>query len=84
MATICYKWNDTPFAWNDTPFTWKEGCVIEKILKGGGGTNKKIRERLKKLSEEEKKVLIGIFFRLEVDEIVFEKRKINKKTQRLK
>lgn len=84
MVTICYKWNDTPFAWKDTPFTWKEGCVIDKILKGGGGTNKKIRERLKKLSEEEKKVLIGIFFRLDVDEIIFEKKENKQKNTKVK
>ena len=84
MSTICYSWNDTPFPWNDTPFTWKEGCVVEKILKGGGGTPKKIRERLKKLSSEEKKVLIELFFRLKVDEIIFEKKENKQKNTKIK
>jgi hypothetical protein len=78
MATICYAWNDTPFAWIDTPFTWAEGCVIEKIVGGGGSIpSYKIRERLNALPEEEKEVLINLFIRLDVDEIEFE-RQINK------
>ena len=37
MATICYAWDDAPYAWLDTPFTWAEGCVIQKLVSGGGG-----------------------------------------------
>ncbi len=79
MATICYAWDETPFAWIDTPFTWVEGCVIEKVIGGGGGaiSSKKIRERLDALPEKDKEVLIGLFLRLNVDEIEFE-RKVNK------
>jgi hypothetical protein len=75
MATICYSWDDAPFAWIDTPFTWAEGCVIEKIIGGGGGAipSYKIRERLDALPEEDKEVLIKLFLRLNVDEIEFEK-----------
>ena len=78
MATICYAWNDAPFAWIDTPFTWAEGCVIEKIVGGGGSiSSQTIRKRLKDLPKDEKEILINLFVRLEVDEIQFEK-KINK------
>jgi hypothetical protein len=79
MATICYAWDETPFAWIDTPFTWAEGCVIEKIISGGGGaiSSQTIRKRLKDLPEDEKEILIGLFVRLDVDEIQFE-RKVNK------
>ena len=79
MATICYSWDEAPFAWIDTPFTWAEGCVIEKVIGGGGGAipSYKIRERLNVLSDDEKQILIHLFVRLEVDEIEFEKR-INK------
>ena len=78
MGSICYSWNDTPFAWMDTPFTWKEGCVIQKIInKGDGGPSPRVRERLKKLTDDEKQTLIGLFVRLNVDEIVFET-KVNK------
>ena len=79
MATVCYAWNDTPFAWIDTPFTWAEGCVIEKVIGGGGGaiSSQTIRKRLKDLPEEEKEVLIQLFVRLNVDEIEFEQ-KVNK------
>jgi hypothetical protein len=57
----------------DTPFTWKEGCVIQKIINTGvGGPSPRVRERLKKLTDDEKQTLIGLFVRLDVDEIVFE------------
>lgn len=80
MATVCYAWDDTPFMWMETPFTWKEGCVIEKLLQAGVGgmqSIKRFREKVKELTKEEKETLIGLFVRLEVDEIVFEK-KVNK------
>ena len=74
MGSICYSWDDTPFAWMDTPFTWQEGCVIQKIVESGGvgGPSPRVRERLKKLTDDEKQTLIGLFVRLDVDEIVFE------------
>ena len=78
MATICYAWDETPFAWIDTPFTWAEGCVIEKVIGGGGAiSSQTIRKRLDALPEKDKEVLIGLFLRLNVDEIEFE-RKVNK------
>ena len=79
MASICYKWNDAPYFWSNAPFTWAEACVIEKLVDfgGGGGIQSRIRTRAKKLSDEERKIIINLFLRLEVDEIVFEKR-INK------
>jgi hypothetical protein len=62
----------------ETPFTWKEGCVIQKIINtGDGGPSPRVRERLKKLTDDEKQTLIGLFVRLNVDEIVFET-KVNK------
>ena len=71
MASICYAWDDAPYAWLDTPFTWAEGCVIEKLLANGGIAipSYKIRERLDALPEEDKEVLIGLFVRLNVDDI---------------
>jgi hypothetical protein len=79
MATICYAWDDAPYAWLDTPFTWAEGCVIEKLLGNAGGaiSSYKIRERLDALPDDEKQILIGLFVRLNVDEIEFENR-VNK------
>ena len=86
MATICYSWDDTPFAWLDTPFTWKEGCVIEKVLEGAGGMQsiRRFRENFKKLSEDEKDTLINLFVRLDVDEIVFEKKFNKTKNKKIK
>ena len=86
MATICYSWDDAPFAWIDTPFTWAEGCVIEKIIGGGGGSipSYKIRERLDALPEEDKEVLIKLFLRLDVEEIEFEKRVNKNKNTKVK
>lgn len=87
MATVCYAWDDTPFKWNEAPFTWKEGCVIEKILDRVGGVNKEVlKRRVKKveLTDDEKKTLIELFIRLEIDEIVFEKRVNKQKNQKVK
>jgi hypothetical protein len=86
MATICYSWDDAPFAWIDTPFTWAEGCIIDKVIGGGGGaiSSYKIRERLDALPEEDKEVLIKLFLRLDVDEIEFEKRVNKNKNTKVK
>ena len=87
MATICYSWDDAPFAWMETPFTWAEGCVIEKLVGGfAGGSipSYKIRERLDALPEEDKEVLLKLFVRLNVDEIEFEKRVNKNKNTKVK
>ena len=87
MATICYTWDDAPFKWIETPFTWAEGCIIEKIIVGGAGgmqSLKRVRERLKTLTQDEKMTLIGLFVRLEVDEIVFEQRMNKQKNKKVK
>jgi len=76
MGSICYSWDDTPFAWMETPFTWKEACVIEKIV-AAGGIGPRIRKKMKELRKDEVATLIGLFVRLDVDEIVFET-KVNK------
>lgn len=57
MATICYAWDDADFSWDTAPITWIEGCLIEKIQAGGSVKPAKV---LKKLTDEEKKVLIGL------------------------
>jgi hypothetical protein len=57
MATICYAWDDADFSWDTAPITWIEGCLIQKIQEGGAVRPAKV---LKKLTDEEKKVLIGI------------------------
>jgi hypothetical protein len=79
MSTICYSWNDAPYKWSEAPFTWREGCVIEKLIIGpvAGGSSYIKKRRINKLNDEEKETLINLFVRLEVDEIVIEKR-INK------
>lgn len=84
MATICYTWDDCPFPWIDTPFTWQEGCIIEKIVNGSAGITKKNRERLRNLDDKEKKILIELFLRLQVDEIVIEKRVNKQKNAKVK
>jgi hypothetical protein len=43
-----------------------------------------VRDRLRKLPEEDKKIIIGLFTRLEVDEIVFEKRENKQKNKMVK
>jgi len=80
MQTICYSWDDTPFAWVDTPFTWAEGCIIKKIISNVIGPPRRgIKKRVRELEEKEKQILIELFVRLQVDELVFETR-INKHT----
>jgi hypothetical protein len=61
MATICYAWDDADFSWDTAPITWIEGCLIQKIQEGGSVRPSKV---LKKLTEEEKKVLIGLVVKL--------------------
>jgi len=84
MSSVCYRWDDTPFKWIETPFTWREGCIIEKILQGAGGSQSIKKHRLKELDDEEKQILINLFVRLEVDEIVFEKRVNKNKNTKVK
>lgn len=86
MALVCYSWDDTPFPWLETPFTWKEGCVIEKLIEGAGGMQsiRRFREKIKELHTEEKKTLINLFLRLNVDEIVIEKKLSKTKNQKIK
>ena len=86
MALVCYAWDDCPFPWNDTPFTWKEGCIIEKLVAGAGGMQsiRRFRAKIKELDEDEKEVLINLFLRLEVDEIVIEKKMNKNKNTKVK
>jgi hypothetical protein len=81
MSSICYRWDDTPFPWNECPFTWKEGCIIEKLV--GYGTAP-VRQRIKKLTDDEKETLIQLFVRLEVDELVFETTQNKSKNKKVK
>jgi hypothetical protein len=82
---ICYAWDNAPFAWLDTDFTWAEGCVIDKLLSIGGAIPLyKIRERLDALPEKDKETLIGLFVRLNVDEIEFETKESKNKNRKVK
>ena len=61
MATICYAWDDADFSWVNANITWVEGCLISEI-QGAIGSPRKI---LKKMSEDEKRILIGLMVKLE-------------------
>lgn len=61
MATICYAWDDADFSWDTANITWVEGCLISEI-QGAIGSPRKI---LKKMSEDEKRILIGLMVKLE-------------------
>jgi len=63
MATICYVWDDADFSWDNANITWVEGCLISEI-QGATGSPRKI---LKKMSEDEKKILIGLMVKLKKD-----------------
>jgi hypothetical protein len=60
MATICYAWDDADFSWDTANITWIEGCLIAEI-QGAIGSPRKIR---KEMSEDEKRILIGIMVKL--------------------
>ena len=81
MSSVCYRWDDTPFPWNECPFTWKEGCIIEKLV--GYGTVP-VRERIKKLTDDEKETLIKLFVSLDVEELVFETTQNKQKNKKVK
>jgi len=81
MSSVCYRWDDTPFPWNECPFTWKEGCIIEKLVGYGTVT---VRERIKKLTDDEKETLIKLFVRLDVEELVFETTQNKQKNKKVK
>jgi len=81
MSSICYRWDDTPFPWNECPFTWKEGCIIEKLVGYGAAP---VRQRIKKLTDDEKETLIQLFVRLDVDELIFETTQNKQKNKKVK
>jgi hypothetical protein len=82
MATICYAWDDADFSWDTAPITWIEGCLIQKIQEGGAVRPSKV---LKKLTEDEKKILISLIVKLKKQngyEVEVKSNKVkNKKTK---
>jgi predicted transcriptional regulator len=75
MSVFCYKWNDADVYWNTVELTWREFCIIKKITDTiGGGYGPQLKQRLKKLSKEEKQVLIELYIRIKSQDIDFEKR----------
>ena len=84
---FCYTWANAEQVWDTSELTWAEFCIIIPIITpaiSGGGSMAMVRDRLRKLPEEEKKIIIGLFTRLEVDEITFEKRENKQKNTKVK
>jgi hypothetical protein len=84
---FCYTWANAEQIWDTSELTWAEFCIIIPIVTpaiSGGGSMAMVRDRLRKLPEEEKKIIIGLFTRLEVDEITFEKRENKQKNTKVK
>ena len=84
---FCYTWANAEQVWDTSELTWAEFCIIIPIVTpaiSGGGSMAMVRDRLRKLPEEEKKIIIGLFTRLEVDEITFEKRENKQKNTKVK
>jgi hypothetical protein len=71
---FCYTWANADQIWDTSILTWAEFCIIIPIVTEAVkyGTSF-LRDRIKKLPEPEKKILINLLTRLEVDEIIFEK-----------
>jgi hypothetical protein len=71
---FCYTWANADQIWDTSILTWVEFCIIIPIVTEAVkyGTSF-LRDRIKKLPEPEKKILINLLTRLEVDEIIFEK-----------
>lgn len=62
---ICYSWSDAEFSWRTADFTWREACVIQKIVSEKGSGRANIHKDIyKKLTSEEKDVLIGLIVRI--------------------
>jgi len=84
---FCYTWANADQVWDTSILTWAEFCIIIPIVTpttAGSGSMSMVRDRLRKLPEEDKKIIIGLFTRLEVDEIVFEKRENKQKNKMVK
>ena len=73
MTVFCYKWNDADVYWNTVELTWAEFCVINKISDVIGTSIPQVNKKLKKLSKDEKRVLIGLVTRIKSNDIEFEK-----------
>ena len=83
MATICYAWDDADFSWDNANITWIEGCLISEI-QGSVGSPRKI---LKKMSEDEKKILIGLMVKLEKEsgeELIIKSNKVKNQKAKVK
>jgi hypothetical protein len=80
---ICLRWDDAEQIWNQSELTWAEFCILVPIVTGGGSMAM-VRDRLRKLPEEEKKIIIGLFTRLDTNEIIFEKRENKQKNTKVK
>lgn len=85
---FCYTWANAEQVWDTSVLTWAEFCIIIPIVTptvaGGGTSIAAIRKKIKELDPEDKKIIIGLFTRLEVDEIVFEKRENKQKNKFVK
>lgn len=89
MKTLCYTWDNCPYSWVESPFTWKEGCVLEKIMSvvvpGSIGISRELKKKRRiTLKDDEKKTLIDLFLRLEIDGLIIEKRMNKFKNKQVK
>lgn len=80
MPTICYTWADASHRWKWANFTWAEACVVQTV----GGLSPYRKERLRELKEDEKETLIGLFFRMGIDELEIENRSSKTKNKKIK
>jgi len=83
MSVFCYKWNDADVYWNTVELTWREFCIIQNIVNTVGG-GPQLRQQLKKLSKEEKQILIELYIRIQSQDVDFEKRMNKHKNDRIK
>lgn len=83
MSVFCYKWNDADVFWNTVELTWREFCIITDIVSTVGG-GPQIRQRLKKLTKDEKQVLINLYIRIQSQDVEFEKRVNKHKNEKVK
>ncbi len=81
MSKICYSWVKNCHSWVEAPFTWAEACLFETV----GGLSPYRKERLRKdLTVKEKQTLITLFFRMNLDELVIEKKLSKTKSKKIK
>ncbi len=85
MTVFCYKWNDADVSWNTVELTWVFFCRVRDVIDTiGAGSAIQIKNRIKKLTKEEKRTLIELFVQINDQDVEFQKRVNKQKNKKVK